>query len=132
MAKKSNRHFDIKPSNEPGFDLKTAFNQEEIGLNNDEKLDYYFKSYSHFGIHEEMLKDKVRTSAYMDAILKNKHLFKDKIVLDIGSGTGVLSMFAAKAGAKHVYAIDFAEIADKVFSKFINKNSPTSLLNKMD
>ena len=27
--------------------------------------DYYFDSYSHFGIHEEMLKDKVRTDAYM-------------------------------------------------------------------
>lgn len=44
--------------------------------------DYYFDSYSHFGIHEEMLKDEVRTKSYMNAILLNKHLFKDKIVLD--------------------------------------------------
>jgi hypothetical protein len=42
--------------------------------------DYYTDSYAHFGIHEEMLKDEVRTKAYMNAIMQNKHLFKDKIV----------------------------------------------------
>ena len=73
--------------------------------------DYYFDSYSHFGIHEEMLKDTVRTRAYMSAIMHNKHLFKDKIVLDVGCGTGILSMFAAKAGAKKVYAVECSAIA---------------------
>lgn len=64
--------------------------------------DYYFDSYSHLTIHEEMIKDSVRTIAYRDAILKNKHLFKGKVVLDVGCGTGILSMFAAQSGAKHV------------------------------
>ncbi|KAK8812260.1 hypothetical protein WA158_007494 [Blastocystis sp. Blastoise] len=73
--------------------------------------DYYFDSYSHFGIHEEMLKDKVRTLSYRKAILDNKTLFKDKIVLDIGCGTSILSMFAAQAGAKHVYGIECSNIA---------------------
>jgi protein arginine N-methyltransferase 1 len=77
----------------------------------DSKHDYYFGSYSHFYIHEEMLKDKVRTNAYRMAIEGNKDDFKDKIVLDIGAGTGVLSIFAARAGAKHVYAVENAEIA---------------------
>jgi protein arginine N-methyltransferase 1 len=49
---------------------------------------------------QEMLKDDVRTRGYMASIVNNKHLFKDKIVLDVGCGTGILSMFAAKAGAK--------------------------------
>lgn len=75
--------------------------------------DYYFDSYAHFGIHEEMLKDKVRTLTYRKAILGNKHLFKDKIVLDVGCGTGILSMFAAKAGAKHVYGIDCSSIIEQ-------------------
>lgn len=36
-----------------------------------------------------MLKDAVRTDAYRDFIYENKHLFKDKVVLDIGCGTGM-------------------------------------------
>lgn len=73
----------------------------------------YFSSYSHYSIHETMLQDKVRTEAYEKGIL-SKDLFKDKIVMDVGCGTGILSMFAAKAGAKKVYAIDgSANIANK-------------------
>jgi ribosomal protein L11 methylase PrmA len=70
--------------------------------------DYYFDSYSHFGIHEEMLKDKVRTQTYMKSIVNNKHLFKGKVVLDVGCGTGILCMFAAKAGAKKVIGVSIA------------------------
>ena len=64
-----------------------------------------------------MLKDTTRTNAYQRAIEGNPEDFKDKIVLDIGCGTGILSIFAARAGAKHVYAIDNAEIA--LFAKEI-------------
>ncbi|CAF4732691.1 unnamed protein product [Rotaria socialis] len=46
--------------------------------------DYYFDSYAHFGIHEEMLKDEVRTLTYRNSMIYNRHLFKDKIVLDLG------------------------------------------------
>jgi len=60
-----------------------------------------------------MLKDTVRTDAYRDFIYDNKHLFKDKIVLDVGCGTGILSMFCAKAGAKMVIAVDNSNIIEK-------------------
>ena len=83
--------------------------------------DYYYGSYSSFHIHEEMLKDSVRTRAYQRAIEENPNDFKDKIVMDIGCGTGILSIFAARAGAKHVYAIENAEIA--LFAKeIVRKN----------
>ncbi|KAJ9631609.1 Nuclear SAM-dependent mono-and asymmetric methyltransferase [Taxawa tesnikishii (nom. ined.)] len=74
---------------------------------------HYFNSYNHHGIHEEMLKDEVRTKSYRDAIYQNRHLFKDKVVLDVGCGTSILSMFAAKAGAKHVIGVDMSTIIDK-------------------
>jgi type I protein arginine methyltransferase len=54
---------------------------------------HYFNSYNHHGIHEEMLKDEVRTRSYRDAIYQNRHLFQDKVVLDVGCGTAILSMF---------------------------------------
>uniref|UniRef100_A0A667W826 Protein arginine N-methyltransferase 3 n=1 Tax=Myripristis murdjan TaxID=586833 RepID=A0A667W826_9TELE len=70
----------------------------------------YFSSYGHYGIHEEMLKDKVRTESYRDFMYRNPEVFKDKVVLDVGCGTGILSMFAAKAGAKKVIGVDQSEI----------------------
>ncbi|KAF8475696.1 S-adenosyl-L-methionine-dependent methyltransferase [Kalaharituber pfeilii] len=74
---------------------------------------HYFSSYAGNDIHETMLKDAVRTEGYRDFIYGNKHLFKDKIVLDVGCGTGILSMFCAKAGAKKVIGVDNSDIINK-------------------
>ena len=71
---------------------------------------YYFSSYSHSSIHETMLQDRIRTEAYQNAIINNPHMFKDKVVMDIGCGTSILSLFAAKAGAKKVIAIDASDV----------------------
>ena len=119
----------VEKSDEPGFTgtPDTWFSDEEFfkilpgHSDMENKKDYYFNSYSSYYIHEQMLKDKIRTGTYRDAILKNPEVFKDKIVLDIGSGTGILSIFAAKAGAKHVYGIEFADIADYA-NEIIKKN----------
>mmetsp|Transcript_8144 Transcript_8144/g.15353 ORF Transcript_8144/g.15353 Transcript_8144/m.15353 type:complete len:373 (-) Transcript_8144:161-1279(-) len=86
---------------------------KKVGEESLTSADYYFDSYSHFGIHEEMLKDEVRTKSYQNAIEQNKHLFKGKVVLDVGCGTGILSMFAARAGAAKVYAIECSSIAEQ-------------------
>jgi len=64
-------------------------------------------------IHATMLTDKVRTSSYASFILGTPTVFNDAVVLDVGCGTGILSMFAARSGAKRVYAIEASDIAKR-------------------
>ncbi|XP_062160236.1 probable protein arginine N-methyltransferase 6 [Alnus glutinosa] len=71
----------------------------------------YFHSYAHVGIHEEMIKDRVRTETYRAAIMQHQSSIAGKVVVDVGCGTGILSIFCAQAGAKRVYAVDASEIA---------------------
>ncbi|XP_030623465.1 protein arginine N-methyltransferase 6 [Chanos chanos] len=73
----------------------------------------YFDSYSDVTIHEEMIADTVRTNTYRMAILKNSKAIEGKVVLDVGAGTGVLSIFCVQAGARKVYAVEASSIADQ-------------------
>lgn len=60
-----------------------------------------------------MLSDTVRTTTYATFIASNPGLFRDAVVLDVGCGTGILSLLAARAGAKRVIAVDASSIAEK-------------------
>ena len=60
-----------------------------------------------------MLTDRVRTSTYATFILSNPSLFRDAVVMDVGCGTGILSLLAARAGARRVFAVEASKIADK-------------------
>ena len=79
-------------------------------------VDRYFEGYADYTIHAEMLQDKVRTEAYRDFIYNNRDVFSGKDVLDVGCGTGILSMFCAKGGARFVVAVDNSKIVDKARS----------------
>jgi protein arginine N-methyltransferase 1 len=59
---------------------------------------------SSFDFHHSMLADELRTTSFLSAIEATVN--PGDIVVDIGTGTGVLSVFAAKAGAARVYAIE--------------------------
>ncbi|KAL8202434.1 UNVERIFIED_CONTAM: Histone-arginine methyltransferase carm1 [Gekko kuhli] len=71
----------------------------------------YFQFYGYLSQQQNMMQDYVRTGTYQRAILQNHSDFKDKIVLDVGCGSGILSFFAAQAGARKIYAVEASTMA---------------------
>lgn len=71
----------------------------------------YFQFYGYLSQQQNMMQDYIRTSTYQKAILANMEDFKDKIILDVGAGSGILSFFAAQAGARKVYAVEASSMA---------------------
>jgi SAM-dependent methyltransferase len=69
----------------------------------------FFNAYADVHVHQIMLQDTARNEAYWAALQTHA---KGKIVLDVGSGTGFLSLLAARAGAAHVYAVEASEMAE--------------------
>jgi histone-arginine methyltransferase CARM1 len=68
-----------------------------------------------------MLADYARTSAYQDAFFNNTIDFSNKIVLDVGTGTGILAFFAIQSGAAFVFAVDASDSIE-IASKLANAN----------
>ncbi|XP_060683226.1 protein arginine N-methyltransferase 9 isoform X1 [Hemiscyllium ocellatum] len=71
--------------------------------------------------HFLMLNDKKRNVAYQRAIQKTVQS-GCMSVLDIGTGTGILSMFARKAGASHVYACELSKTMYELACEVIASN----------
>jgi len=61
-------------------------------------------------LQESMLLDKARCEAYREAI--SRIVKPGDVVVDLGAGTGLLSFFAAQAGARRVYAIEMSRMAE--------------------
>ena len=70
---------------------------------------YYLKPYGDVELQRRMVSDRPRTDAFAAAI--REVVKPGDVVLDVGTGTGILAMLAAKAGAREVHAIDATDIA---------------------
>lgn len=58
-----------------------------------------------------MIEDHKRTGLYYNAVQQNRQQFEGKVVLDVGTGSGILAIFAAHAGARKVYAVEATPMA---------------------
>nr|CAB3227666.1 histone-arginine methyltransferase CARM1-like [Phallusia mammillata] len=72
----------------------------------------YFQFYGYLSQQQNMMQDYIRTGTYQKAMLQNYINFRDKVVLDVGAGSGILSFFAMQAGARKVYAVEASTMAE--------------------
>jgi protein arginine N-methyltransferase 1 len=72
----------------------------------------YFCSYAYLYHQKQMLTDQTRMHAYHKAVTKNPEIFAGKTVVDVGTGSGILSAWCAMAGAEKVWAVEFTNMAN--------------------
>ena len=73
-----------------------------------------------FRAHQELLEDAVRNRGFYHAL--RKHISADSTVLDIGAGTGLWAIAAAKLGAKRVVAIERDELLAALIRNLVREN----------
>ena len=76
------------------FDRKIDKNSSEL----------YFHYYAQLQHQQNMLQDYVRTGCYYEAITENRSDFEGKAVMDVGAGSGILSLFAAQVSTLCLHA----------------------------
>lgn len=72
------------------------------------------------GWHFACLDDLARNNAFKNAL--NASVTAETLVLDIGAGCGILSLLAAQAGAKHVYAVEISNLVANAARKIVALN----------
>ena len=77
-----------------------------------------------------MLEDHKRTGAYFQAVMQNRRQFSGKTVLDVGTGSGILASFAARAGARKVYAVEATSMAQHA-RRLVQHNGVRTALQKL-
>lgn len=84
-----------------------------------------------FGVryHRHMLKDSARTEGYQQAIAALVR--PGDVVVDVGAGTGVMSIFAARAGARRVFAIESTPIA-RLARRIIAENGLSDIIEVIE
>lgn len=70
--------------------------------------------------HFTMMQDQIRNEAFLEAI--ERAVQPDMTVLDIGSGSGLLAMMAARAGAREVHSCEMNPVIAKVAEEIVSRN----------
>ncbi|KAK9697784.1 hypothetical protein RND81_08G061200 [Saponaria officinalis] len=91
----------------------------------------YFCTYAFLYHQKEMLSDHVRMDAYFNSIFLNKHHFIGKTVLDVGTGSGILAIWAAQAGARKVYAVEATKMSEHA-RNLVNANGLEAIVEVIE
>ncbi len=78
------------------------------------------ETFSSIDLVTQCLLDEERTRKFEQAI--NAAVGPDSVVLDVGTGSGILALFAARAGAKKVFSIEFDPFVAKLAHENIQRN----------
>lgn len=108
-----NGHLNGVPTGSRGGGGPSGMALVSKGTGVDKAADFanYFCTYAFLYHQKEMLSDRVRMDAYYSSIFRNIRHFVGKTVLDVGTGSGILAIWAAKAGARKVYAVEATQMA---------------------
>ena len=106
-----------------GVDTAEGSNVEDVpdAAAEGKKEKEFFEAYSRFPIHRAMLQDEARMAAYSAALI-DRRFVAGKTVLDVGCGTGALSLMAARGGASRVYAIEASSVMAAVARQNVKDN----------
>ncbi|EUD68965.1 hypothetical protein C922_00656 [Plasmodium inui San Antonio 1] len=115
------RHQGVPPPND-----MTSNTSKDCGEYAEDTDSKYFESYNNTGIHRTMILDKSRTNCYYEFVKKNKERFQNKVVLDIGCGSSIISLFCADY-AKVVVGIDNAHRILTKARKITEKNGANNI-----
>ncbi|MED6254392.1 hypothetical protein ATANTOWER_024770 [Ataeniobius toweri] len=89
-----------------------AEDEDDTSLEDPWQDDEYFGSYGTLRLHLEMLSDRSRTETYRQVIVSNSASLRNKVVMDLGCGTGIISLFCAQlAQPSVVYAVEASSMA---------------------
>ena len=116
-------HLDINDPNAvnnfaAAMDKKLGLEEEDGEEGKQEDREGFFQQYEHPEMHRQMIMDTARTDAYKLALENIPGGLEGKTVLDFGCGSGVLSMFALKAGAEKVWCVEksgIVSLTQKIF-----------------
>ncbi|CAF2458198.1 unnamed protein product [Rotaria sp. Silwood2] len=107
-----------------GIDIDDLENSQFDERTEESSAEQYFQFYGYLSQQQNMMQDYIRTSTYQRAILDNSIDFSGKVVLDVGAGSGILSFFAAQAGARKIYAVEASSMA--IHAKTLVENNHLS------
>jgi len=109
-------------------DIKNGKKNSKFDARTDEtSATQYFQFYALLSQQQNMMQDYIRTATYQKAILDNSIDFENKVILDVGAGSGILSFFAVQAGAAKVYAIEASSMAQHANTLIRNNNMQSKI-----